>query len=268
MILLFYFLLFLFSFTSTTTYSINSSNKQKLTSQQWSDIKNILKSNSASYKMKQTVQQMIYIQYEGYAVKKACDFKKFHRYKCRHIPINELTLYSKLGLYKAIKKYNPDYHFTYHASIYIDYELYKGMTDLFPITSVPKKDRIYKKQFSIHYLPANYTSDDKTKLYLSKFLYKKQLHTKFLGKDDWMIEKKQPINEYPEQLDKIIHQSEFEDVWLKSQKLNRFQKRILYLKYDIYFNQIRSNKQVAELMACSEEYVRQQGHLLKDVIYK
>jgi len=33
-------------------------------------------------------------------------------------------------------------------------------------------------------------------------------------------------------------------------------KRIFYLKYSIDFKSIRSNRHVAELMCCSEEYIR------------
>ena len=38
--------------------------------------------------------------------------------------------------------------------------------------------------------------------------------------------------------------------------LEPFSKRIMYLKYDIEFNKIRSNKIIAVLMCCSEENVR------------
>ena len=41
-------------------------------------------------------------------------------------------------------------------------------------------------------------------------------------------------------------------------------KRIFYLKYNIDFKPIRSNKQVATLMCCSEECIRKN---LKKILY-
>jgi RNA polymerase sigma factor (sigma-70 family) len=56
-----------------------------------------------------------------------------------------------------------------------------------------------------------------------------------------------------------IEQSDYTDYWttiLSKPELTPFQKKILEYKFSYSFDTIRNNKEVAELMACSEETVR------------
>ena len=75
-------------------------------------------------------------------VKIGSNFKKKHFYKCKHIPYYEISIYSRIGLLHAIRKYNPTKEsamFHLYAIHHIRGQLYKGMTDLSPIVNVSKK---------------------------------------------------------------------------------------------------------------------------------
>ena len=45
----------------------------------------------------------------------------------------------------AIKNYNPDYPFINHMNLYVKGQLYQGISDLHPLTIIPKKMRLSKK---------------------------------------------------------------------------------------------------------------------------
>ena len=229
--------------------------------------------------MKKKVQHILYAKYEKMAYWKAYQFKKFHSHKCRDISLVELSLYSKMGLHKAIEKYNPDYPFTSYLDNYINWELFKGLTELYPICSVSKRERIEKKKIPIIMpLPLasslsngnnkelqlerfeNSIMTEKKALFMKKMLHRKLMNTKFIGNDDWLIDKNLNHNHNENAvLQTIVDKETYQEIWYKiNHSLTPFQKRILHLKYDFYFNKIRSNRKVAEFMACSEEYVRRQ----------
>jgi hypothetical protein len=54
------------------------------------------------------------------------------------------------------------------------------------------------------------------------------------------------------------------EIWNKINKLDFFTRQMFYYKFDFYFNKIRSNKHISELMCCSEENVRK--NLVKTII--
>jgi len=256
-----------------------SQGPDKLTIEQWDHIKNILKHKDTPPLMKKKVQHILYAKYEKMAYWKAYQFKKFHSHKCRDISLAELSLYSKMGLHKAIQKYNPEYPFSSYLDKYINWELFKGLTELYPICPVSKRERIEKKKVSIITpLPLssslsngdnkelqlesfeNSIMTEKKALFMKKMLYRKLLNTKFIGNDDWLIDKNLNHNENGI-LQTIVDKETYEEMWYKinhSMDITPFQKRIFHLKYDSQFNKIRSNRKVAEFMACSEEYVRRQ----------
>ena len=260
-----------YNYNPSKNYQMQGDNK--LTIEQWGHIKNILKHKDTSPFMKKKVQHILYAKYEKMAYWKAYQFKKFHLHKCRDISLVELSLYSKMGLHKAIAKYNPEYPFSSYLNNYINWELFKGLTELYPICSVSKRERIEKKKISIIMpLPSDSPKSDnkelelerfensiiteKKALFMKKMMYQKLLNTKFIGNDDWLIDKNLNHNENAV-LDSIVDNETYEEVWDKiNHSLTPFQKRIFNLKYDFYFNKIRSNRKVAEFMDCSEEYVR------------
>ena len=267
-----------YQYKPSQSYQVQGS-KTPITNEQWIHIKNILKHKDTPTSIKKRVHHILYTKYENMAYWKAYQFKKFHSHKCRDISLVELSLYSKIGLYKAIEKYNPQYHFYPYLDTYINGELFKGLTDLYPICSISKRERIQKKNFSLINFEQlkiknkyddnkelelqrfeNAITTEKKALFMRKMLHNKLLNTKFIGKDDWLIDKNLNHNENTV-LQTIVDKETYEEVWYKinhSLDITPFQKRIFYLKYDSQFNKIRSNRKVAEFMACSEEYVRRQ----------
>ena len=72
-------------------------------------------------------------------------------------------------------------------------------------------------------------------------------------------------------LEKLIIKSEFEDKFENKFNniligLSPFRKRIFYLKFNKDFTSIRSKKVIAELMCCSEETIRKEIQLIKQLI--
>ena len=243
-----------------TSKSMNTNtniNISPITVNQWNHINHLLTKKDLTESMKTIIHEFLYNKYETMAYWKAYQFKKFHSYKCKHLSVMELSLYSKMGLYKAIQKYDPNYPFYTFISLSIHSELCKGLTDLYPICAVSKADRIKKKHFSLKHFQG-LTIAEKKALWREKTLYQKLLQTKFIGKEDWLIDKNRG-KEKDDSIDSLIVEREiYEDMWRKIYSLKPFQKRVFQLKYDFYFNKIHSNLEIAELMGCSEEHVRKQ----------
>lgn len=231
-----YLFLILFSFicVSNSTDFIH----KYLTKYQWNMIDRILVNPNTNNFLRKKIQNILFKYYEQWAFTKAYRFKQLHIYKCKHISTLELNNYASLGLYKSLLKYNPNYKypFTKYADIYIHSELINGLTELHPISSISKYER--KKGYGLN------------KKYIKK--------TQFVGENDWIYDKvlKNKINENNPQDDLLVKHL-YDNLWLDINELNSFQKRIFFLKYNFLFEKIRSNKEVSELMCCSEECVRQ-----------
>lgn len=249
-----------YQYKPSQKYQVQGS-KTPITNEQWNHIKNILKNKSTNPSIKKKVHHILYTKYENMAYWKAYQFKKFHSYKCRDISLAELSLYSKIGLYKAIQNYNPNYQLYPFMKIYIQGELYKGITELYPICSISKEERKKRKTISREDYQ-NLTSDEKKLLFMKRKLYKRLIDTKFIGKEDWIIDKNRDddfMDGSNINLQSISERDKYEKVWYQINNqsfITPFQKRIFQLKYDFYLNKIRTNREIGELMVCSEEYVR------------
>lgn len=195
-----------------------------LINEQWKDIKVIIQNKNTPPFMREKINIILYEYYKDYALYKAMKFKKFHRHKCEHISLNDLYISSCKGLINSIKKYNGNSYFPKYANIHISSELYSTMTQLHPISPISKKIRMAKK------IPLKNTQ----KVY---YLGENDLSNKYHNEDLY--------NTYVE-LWEIINMSE----------LDTKIKKMLHYKYNFYFDKIRSNKEVAELMCCSSEHVR------------
>jgi len=201
-------------------------------------------------------EKILYKYFEKWAISKAYEFKKLHKYKCSNILIDDLIIGSKFGLLKSVRKYNGKSLFTNYANIYIKSELLKILTSYFAASPIPKSYRIKSKK--------NMSNDD-------IIIYKKLINTKIISGD------------YTLQLEKICYNNKYNDNSVVNinnkfkleeiiNKLNLsltpFLKRIFYLKYNIDFKTIRSNKDIAKLMCCSEEYIRKSlikiSHIIKN----
>jgi DNA-directed RNA polymerase specialized sigma subunit len=241
----------MFLFYQCFSYRLSKNNFLNL--KQWEIIKKIIISSDKNSIIREDVNKIIYNRYVDWSNYKALEFKKFHYYKCKHIPSIELCSYSNLGLLKAIKNYNGKNNFSNYANIYINGELLKGLTELYPITSISKYDRKKKQNIS------------------NKNIYsiKKKLNTKFIGYDDWLYEKLEIKNNYYNY--KNIWEYNYEnyvEFWEKINLLTPFEIYLIKSKYDYYFNTKESNINIAKKLGYSDEYIRYTiKKALKKIIY-
>jgi len=214
--------------------NINIGTKRFLTNEQWKDIKIILKNKKSTATMREKTNEIIYNHYENYAFYKAVNFKKKHSFKCQHISIEELFIYSARGLWKSILKYNSSYPLIPHADMYILNELHLGMSELQPISKIPKSIRRYKTKNI--YLPTTYFGS-------------------FENNGSEVFEESHNEN--------LDYFNEYANYWEKINGMNPTIKQILKYKYNFYFDKIRTNKEVAHLMSCSQEHIRQEINKFK-----
>jgi RNA polymerase sigma factor (sigma-70 family) len=227
---------------------ISSSKFQNLSNQQWKQINTIISHPTTTPFIRNKVSQIIYSKYETWAIHKAYVFKRNHKYNCRNIDIQDLISYSLEGLLKATTKYNGYSSFHKYAEIYVNGQLYMGLTILQPITNIPKYIRKSKEKPNYHQ-------------------YKKRLNTQMVGYNDyWIFDKlmKRENNEKEEE----YFIDEFWNLINNNTITNIFTRRIFHYKYNYYLDKIRSNKDISIRMNCSEETVRQYWRKSMIIIYK
>jgi len=203
-------------------------------------INNLIKNKNLEKEQRLKINNLLYLSYEKWSIKKAIDFKKLHYYKCKDININELTLSSKIGLFKAIQNYNGKSDFTYFSQFYVKHELYKILTTYYQHSSVPKNIRKKSKK--------NLSNEE-------LIIYNKNINTHLIN---YEIDKLQNYNKNMLNtiLDKHEKYEKYKIIWNKINNLDSFTIKILSLKYDFEFNKLRSNKNISNLMCCSEEHIR------------
>jgi len=214
-----------FSF-STTLY---------ISTSQWSMIQKLLDNKQLTSQMRSTIDTILFRYYDDWSYNTAKEFKTFHKHKCNHIPVDELHMYARMGLMNAIRNYKGKSVFSNYARIYIKGELYRGMTELHPLTSISAKDRKNKT--------LSFTNKDK-------------LNTYFVNDKEWMLEKIY-YDKNIESPNEMLTRQIIKDKWNAIHcELDIKSQRMIYYKFDYEWNTIRTNKEVAELMVCSEEHVR------------
>ena len=192
-----------------------------LTPQQMYSARGLLMNPALTVAQRQSVQNLLYVSHEKWAIKKAKEFKQLHHYKCRDISTDELVLSSRIGLLKSSKKYDGRSAFVRFSEIYVKSELLRTLTMRLSST----RDRLKSSQSA--------------KI------------TRVVEMLDRLVPSETPT---PEENQKT---SEFyKSVWQFVDTLDAFTKRIIWLKYDYEFKVQRSNIQIAEMMCCSEETVR------------
>jgi DNA-directed RNA polymerase specialized sigma subunit len=158
--------------------------------------------------------------------------------------LDELKLYASIGLHKAIKNYDPVKcrytTFSFYAANYVVGECYTCVTELQPLPTMKKYER--RKGYA--------SRQNNPKIMLS-------LSPKLLGDEPEFFDIIKPaqnnyINEYRELWDKI-----------DTMAIPNFTKKIIKLKFTYTFEKVRSNKQIAVLMGCSEEWVRKNVDIFK-----
>jgi hypothetical protein len=228
---------------------------------QWNSIQSIIQNKKTSFGIRNSVNKILFCAYEKFAINQAYSFKKFHKQKCFNINIEDLILSSKFGLFKSIKNYKGTTNFENYSKKYIQGELYKCLTDYHEINNIPKSIR-KKKKSSLSFL--------------ERRKYNKGLKTSFVSNNDfWRFDKiqiKKNLNlvlydEEKDYIEKILEQWEKINHYflLNSFALNK--KKIFLLKYDVDLNVIRSNKNISQIIGCSEENIRIILNKMKKEIY-
>ena len=165
--------LFFFSCIIRSIFSLN------LSKNQWQNIRLLLQHSKTTIPMREQISQILFTKYRTWTIHQAYVFKRYHRYKCRNIIIEDLILYSLEGLQIAVNKYDGSSYFHTYANKYILWQLYQGLTDLQPITILSKSIR--KRSLKTE----------------NRNQYKKLLNTQFIGfKDYWIFEKKQELTSF------------------------------------------------------------------------
>jgi DNA-directed RNA polymerase sigma subunit (sigma70/sigma32) len=192
---------------------------------------------------------VLYRAYEKWAVSKAVAFRSIHKQKCTNIATEELVFASKIGLFKAIQKYNGKSDLSYFSSIYVQSELLRLVTDTYSMSILPKSIRRQKKEKN------NDTPNSQ--------LYNHLLTVRpFSMYEPWKIELMGALrNDFADNAVDKYETTETIRAYLDTQPL--FVKRLflLYMNYWSGTNRPPSQKYLAEMMCCSEETVRQNTRL-------
>lgn len=123
--------------------------KGYLTNPQLMNVCNILKHSDDSLstiRIKHDVRNVLFNHSKPFAYKKFIRFCESSRMANRmfYNKKNMLLMYSYMGLWKATLNYNGQSNFYNYASIYIDSELKKGLTDIMSSSIMPHRFRVNK----------------------------------------------------------------------------------------------------------------------------
>ena len=229
---------------------MNANSINYLTKNQWTSIKYILKHPKSTSTMINTCNQILFQHYKHYAYNMAYDFKTTYYKKCRHISFNELKLYASRGLLDAILRYNASMPFSFskYASIYIKGELYYGMSEMHPLTLLPISKRISKKWRTQNLV-----------------LYKKMTNTKFMSNYDYYdglyVSTHKDSDVFVNKYKELI------ELWNIINHLDEEYKKIMKYKYNFYFQKIRSDEEIGDLLGYSGETIRKKINEIKNRVY-
>lgn len=223
-----------------------------LSTGQMQDIRSLLGNSELTHIQRGSLQNLLYVTHEKWAVKKATEFKHFHGFKCRDISIRELVLSSKIGLLKSSRKYDGRSHFVRFADIYVKSELLRTMSSRLSTTScISMKDRLKSKSAqpisTTEYVNAN-----------------TNYNVRAMSSMEWVPSD----SSSPSPLEAFQTTELYETPWNYVDSLDTFTKHVVWLKYDTDFQIQRNNKQIAKLMCCSEETVRKAINRFSDGIKK
>ena len=197
-----------------------------LTPKQMYSARGLLMNPTITQPQRESIQKLLYSAHEKWAIKKAIEFKQLHRYKCWDISADELILSSKIGLLKSSRRYNGLSPFAKFSEIYVKSELLRTLTMRLSMTScISMKDR----------MKSNRTESIRRTVSAVNHILKSDTQTPIMNS---------------------VEKEFYRTAWAYVNTLDVFTKRTVWLKYDYEFKVIHSNKQIAELMCCSEETVR------------
>lgn len=205
-----------------------------LTKPHWNAINNILQSD-AKKQIKQDVKDIIFKKHFNWANKHTYKFIQNKNFILSKSQINELKICCYLGLTKAINKYNGTGNFYIYSCIYMNSELYKGISDVTSMKKLP------------HYLRVNKKWKEK-----NKETYKKN-----------MI----PIK--TTHYDKLLCNKKYQNINIREiiNELPSNERRLFYLRYDIInLKKIRGYERLAELQCCSKSTVQKKFKIINEKI--
>ena len=217
-----------------------------LTQLQKDRINYIIRHPKTSTAIRSKINKILFTYYKKWAIVQAFRFKQLHKHKCQNIQYNECAMFALTGLYKSIQKYDGKHAFVVYAYLHIKGEMYKGMTEQQPINILPKS-----------YLRKKHLVEESKKIHN---VYMKPI---YIGFDDYKLDKNVQSSNKNILLETMEAKERLVNTWEKINRLPSFQRRIFHYKYSHDFYEVRTNKRVAELMACSEECVRQ--NILKSI---
>ena len=223
---LLYTILFIYILNYYKIYSFY--NIKKINNLYYYNSKNIKINNQYSYS-KTIKYSIIYKKYETYAFSKCIEFK--NRYNIYVKNNEELFMYGRMGLYKAIINYNFNSNTSFYNYLqkYIYGELYNYVTDKYPLSIIPR------------YIRKN-----------NKYNNKKYKLFPLLVQNYWYFDKIKNNNEYNE-----YNHNNINTIWMliyNNLDYNSF--FIFKNKYDYNFNIKSSNLHISKLLGVSEEYIR------------
>ena len=212
--------------------------KFHLNSEQIKTVNHLIQNPGLTDYQRNKINYILYCSYEKWAVKIAKKFMYLHRNKCLNISKDDIILSSKIGLFKSIQKYNGKHSLTNYSYFYVKSELMKIITEKYAMSSVSKKVRMQNKQY--------FSKEEIEK-------YNKELSTPIIEyKNSWLFNdiyfSKNSGN--PNSFET------YSELWDKINQLTPFEQRIIKMKYTYDFQPLLTNKNVAELMCCSEETIR------------
>ncbi len=209
----------------------------QLNNYQYSTIMKLIKNNSLSPLQRDKINDVLYKSHVKYSEKRAMIFKRKQGYTCNKISNDELKFYGKMGLYKAVQKYNGQTNFTYYAALYINFELINALTDAHSLSILPAYKRARGKK--------NMTKEQ-------SIHYNNMLNVNTFGDKDFLL-KNADLNEKKQQ---YYYMYKTKKIWNFIDNMEPVLRKVFYLKYDDDFNIKRNTKQIAELLEYTPANVR------------
>tara|TARA_B100001173_G_scaffold310558_1_gene325448 strand:- start:1021 stop:1677 length:657 start_codon:yes stop_codon:yes gene_type:complete len=118
-----------------------------MTPSQWSIIDNSIKyyKSLESNEYLQPIHNHIYMNHHNWTIHYTNNFVENNSFYLKPSQHNELYIYAIRGLLKAIENYDGHGNFYNYGKIYMNGELYKGITDVGPMRLLPHSYRVNRK---------------------------------------------------------------------------------------------------------------------------
>lgn len=247
-----------YTFLLFAIFSVNTLYLNKI---QQKTIKTLIQNNKMTVREREKINNILFEAYKDCAHKKASYFKHIHKYKCRNIHINDLKSAAEFGLMKASIYYNGNSSFYYYSSLHVKNELLTTLTNhnkIAPIskTTLRKGFSQTNPKFSID---KYYSLQNKLNIIYESIKSPEFLNTLSTNNNNV--------------LENIIQEEEKERIWndvllFISSNLtsNSLMKKIFVLKYDKDFTEIRSTKEISEIIGYSQGHIRLKLRQLKQML--